>query len=168
MKNSYKIVLICLAVLGVVYACKGPEKMTKDVKSDPVEIVTFPASMEEGHYVQIKRKSELKQVPCSEIGQAIDKFPCYKDCVTIEVRTNFPAILSASLSKSGGDEDMLKETNLYWENGVNTIQGDTGNWEELKLYLEAWNVELWKSTSTVGTDKLGEITIDVRPSKGKQ
>jgi len=60
---------------------------------------------------------------------------------------------------------MLKEMNLYWENGVNTIQGGTG-WEELKLYLEAWDVEIWKFTA--GTVKVGEITIDVRPPDEKQ
>lgn len=54
---------------------------------------------------------------------------------------------------------MLKEFNLYWENGVNTIQG-TGDWEKLKLCLEAWDVELWKFT--VGTE-VGEITIGLRP-----
>ncbi len=162
MKNSYRVVLIGLAVLGIVYASTGPEKKTKEVKYEPIDICTFPASMEVGPYVQIKRKIELKQVACSEIGQAAkDKFPCYKGCDVIEVRTNFPAILNASLNKSGGDEDMLKEFNLYWENGVNTIQGDTGDWEEFKLYLEAWNVEIWKFTG--GTDKVGEITIDVRP-----
>ncbi len=183
MKNAYRVVLIGLAVLGVVYASTGPEKMkkdvkydpiekclksstgpekmtkdvkydpiekclksstgpekmTKDVKYDPVEICMFPVFMEVGHYVQFKdcnkSKIELKQVKCSEIGQANDKFPCYKGCVTIKVRANFPAILSASLNKSGGDVDILKEMNLHWENGVNTIQGDKGDWEELKLYL---------------------------------
>ncbi len=166
MKNAYRVVLIGLAVLGVVYASKGPEKMTEEVKNHPVEIVTFPASMEVGHYVQIKRKIELKQVTCDDIGQANDKFPCYKGCDVIEVRTNFPAILNASLNKSGGDEDILKEFNLYWENGVNTIQGDTGDWEELRLCLEAWDVKLWKFT--VGTVKVGEITIDIRPLKDTQ
>ncbi len=166
MKNSYRVVLIGLAVLGVVYAFKGPEKKTKEVKNHPIDLCTFPASMEVGPYVQIKRKIELKQVDCSEIGQASDKFPCYKGCDVIEVRTNFPAILNASLNKSGGDEDILKEFNLYWENGVNTIQGDTGDWKEFKLYLEAWDVDLYKST--VGTDKLGEITIDVRPTDDTQ
>jgi hypothetical protein len=187
MKNAYRVVLIGLAVLGVVYASTGPEKMkkdvkydpiekclksstgpekmTKDVKYDPVEICMFPVFMEVGHYVQFKdcnkSKIELKQVKCSEIGQANDKFPCYKGCVTIKVRANFPAILSASLNKSGGDVDILKEMNLHWENGVNTIQGDKGDWEELKLYLEAWDVEIWKST--VGTVKVGEITIKVKP-----
>ncbi len=163
MKNSYRVVLIGLAVLGVVYGCKGPEKKTEEVKYHPIDLCTFPASMEVGHYVQIKRKIELKQVVCKSIGRDVGRdggdFPCYKGCDVIEVRTNFPAILNASLNKNGGNEDMLKDFNLYWENGVNTIQG-TGDWEKLKLCLEAWDVELWKFT--VGTE-VGEITIGLRP-----
>ena len=191
MKNAYRVVLIGLAVLGVVYASKGPEKMKKDVKYDPVEkclksstgpekmtkdvkydpadICTFPVYMDVGHFVQLKEcgkyKIELKQVTCKSIGRDGGDFPCYKGCDVIEVRTNFPAILSASLNKSGVDEDMLKDINLYWENGINTIQG-TGDWEELKLYLEAWDVEIWKST--VGTVKFGEITIKVKPKDTKR
>ncbi len=163
MKNAYRVMLIGLAVLGVVYASTGPEKKTKDVKYDPVEIGTFPVLMKVGHYVQLsdagKIQIKLEQVNCPS-GR---DFPCYEGCVTIKVRANFPAILSASLNKSGGDVDMLEEMNLYWENGVNTIQGGTGGWEELKLYLEAWNVEIWKFGGTVGTVKVGEITINVKP-----
>jgi hypothetical protein len=59
--------------------------------------------------------------------------------------------------------NILKDMNLHWENGVNTIQGDTGGWEELKLYLEAWDVEIWKSGGNAGTVKVGEITIKVKP-----
>lgn len=194
MKNAYRVVLIGLAVLGVVYASKGPEKMKKDVKYEAIEkclksstgpekktkdvkyaamdICTFPVFLEVGHFVQFKDcnkcKIELKQVGCSEIGQASDKFPCYKGCVTIKIRANFPAILSASLNKSGGDVDIPKEINLYWEDGVNTIQGDKGEWEELKLYLEAWDVKIWKSGGNVGTVKVGEITIKVRPPDDTQ
>ncbi len=192
MKNAYRVVLIGLAVLGVVYASKGPEKMKKDVKHEAIEkclksstepekktkevkyeaidICTLPVFLEVGHYVQLKgcnkREIKLVQVDCESIGRDGGDFPCYKGCDVIEVRANFPAILSASLNKSGGDEDMLKEVNLYWENGVNTIQGDTGDWEEFKLYLEAWDVELWKFT--VGTVKVGEIKICVRPPNDTQ
>jgi len=212
MKNAYRVILIGLAVVGVVYAVTRPEEMTSEEKNktigqwplkamnkgdlklsnklyagdsvqhepgmeetstredveicfDEVDICMFPVLMEVGHFVQVEKcgdyKIKLKQVPCSEIGQANDKFPCYEGCVTIKVRANFPAIFSASLNKSGGDVDMLNEMNLYWENGVNTIQGGTGGWEELKLYLEAKNVEIWKST--VDTVKVGEITIKVKP-----
>ena len=156
--------LIGLAVLGVVYASTGPEKKTKEVKYEAIDLCIFPVSMEVGHFVQLKecnkRKIELKQVTCKSIGRDGGDFPCYKGCDVIEVRTNFPAILNASLNKNGGNEDMLKDFNLYWENGVNTIQG-TGDWEKLKLCLEAWDVEIWKSP--VGTIKVGEITIGVPP-----
>ena len=167
MKNAYRVVLIGLAVVGVVYAVTKPEEMNKEVKYeyDPVDICTFPVSMEVGYFVQLEKcgdyKIKLEQVPCEDIGRnSTTDFPCYEGCVTIKVRANYPAIFSASVNKSGGDEDMLKEMNLYWENGVNTIQGGTG-WEELKLYLEAWDVEIWQFT--VGTVKAGEITIKVKP-----
>jgi len=163
MKNAYRVILISLAVLGVVYASTGPEKKTKEVKYDPVEIGKFPVFMKVGHYVQLcdagKIQIKLEQVSCPS-GR---NFPCYKGCVTIKVRANYPAILSASLNKSGGDVNILKEMNLYWEDGVNTIQGGTGDWEELKLYLDAWDVEMWKSGGTVGTVKVGEFTINVKP-----
>jgi len=155
--------LIGLAVLGVVYASTGPEEMNKEVKYEAVEIGTFPVLMKVGYYVQLcdagKIQIKLEQVKC----QSGRRFPCYEGSVTIKVRANYPAILSASLNKSGGDVDILKEMNLYWENGVNTIQGGTGGWEELKLYLEAWNVEIWKSGVTSGTVKVGEITIKIKP-----
>lgn len=169
---------MCLAVLGVVYASAGPEKKAEDkkerdwpchegeeVKYKPIELCKFPVSMkmEVEHYIQIKgcykRKIMLVQVDCGSIGKGGSDFPCYKGSDVIEVRSNFPAILNASINKSGGDVDMLKEVNLYWENDVNTIQGTRG-WEELKLCLEAWNVDLYKFK--VGTLKVGDITIDVR------
>jgi hypothetical protein len=187
MKNTYRVILIGLAVLGVVYASAGPERKAEEEKSEPIEkslknstepeeksketwykpvdLCKFTVSMDVGHYVQLKechkRKIELKQVDCSEINQDNAKFPCYKGSDVIEVRANFPAIFSASISKNEGKEDMLKEVNLYWENGVNTIQGGVG-WEELTLCLEVSGAELYKY-AVVGTIEVGEITIEVIP-----
>ena len=166
MKNSYRIIVIGMAVLGVVYASTGPEKKTKEEKYKLIDLCIFPVSKEVGHFVQIKdcnkRKIELKQVTCNSIGRDSRRdFPCYKGCDVIEVRANFPAIINATIDKSGGNEDMLKDFNLYWENGVNTIQGGVG-WEELKLCLEVWDVELYKF-NVVGTIGVGEITIEVSP-----
>ena len=183
MKNNYRVILMCLAVLGVVYASAGPEKKAEEEKEGdwpcykgeepqykPIEICKFPLSMEVGHYIQLKecrkRKITLVQVDCGSIGRGSGDFPCYKGSDVIEVRANFPAIFSASIEKNDGGEDMLKEVNLYWENGVNTIQGN-GEWEELKLCLEAWKVKIWKS-AVVGTVDIGEITIDVRPPNDTQ
>jgi len=161
MKNAYRVMLIGLAVLGVVYASTGPEKKTNEVKYKAMAIGKFPVFMEVGYYIKLcdagKIEIKLEQVKCPS-GRG---FPCYEGCATIKVKGNFPAILSASLNNSGGDVDMLKETNLYWENGVNIVQGGTGGWEEFKLCLEASDVELLKSTA--GTVKVGEITINVKP-----
>jgi len=179
MKNGYRIILICLAVLGVVYASAGPEKKAEEEKErdwpcykdeevqyKPVDLCKFPLSIEVGRYIQLKecnkRKIELKQVKCSEINQDNAQFPCYKGSDVIEVRANFPAIFSASIEKNDSGEDMLEQVNLYWENGVNTIKGN-GEWEELKLNLEAWKVKIWKSGGTIGTVGIGDITIGVRP-----
>jgi hypothetical protein len=163
MKNAYRVMLIGLAVFGVVYASTGPEETTKDVKVkyEPLKIGTFPVFMKVGYYIKLldagNTEIKLEQVKCPS-GRS---HWCYKGCATIKVRANFPAILSASLNKSDCDVDMLKDTNLYWENGVNTIQGSTDGLEELKLCLEAWDVELSKSSA--GTVKVGDITISVKP-----
>ncbi|MHC4532767.1 MAG: hypothetical protein ACYS6K_02340 [Planctomycetota bacterium] len=196
MKNGYRVILMALAVLGIVYASAGPEKKkTEEVKQEaiekclkssiepeekteeveekaeekckynPLDICKFPLSIKVGYYIQLKecnkRKITLVQVDCKSIGRGGSDFPCYKGSDVIEVKANFPAIFSASIEKNDGGEDMLEEVNLYWENGVNTIQG-TGDWEELKLCIEAWKVKIWKS-AVIGTVDIGEITIDVKP-----
>jgi hypothetical protein len=177
MKNTYRVILIGLAVLGVVYASTGPEKKTREqeketkkaCKYEPLDLCKFPVYLDVGHYIQLKechkQKIELKQVDCEEIGMDSSNFPCYEGSDIIEVRANFPAIFSASIDKSAGDEDLLKEVNLYWGNGVNTIQGCCG-WEELKLCLEVCDVDLFKTP--VGTVKVGEITIAVKPPDDTQ
>jgi len=83
----------------------GPEKKTKEVKYEAIDLCKFPVFMEVGHFVQIKecnkREIKLVQVDCESIGKDGGDFPCYKGCDVIEVRANFPAILNASLNKSG-------------------------------------------------------------------
>jgi len=182
MKNTYRVILIGLAVLGIAFASTGPEKKAEESEKKineveketnkvctykPIDLCKFPVTMEVGHFVQLKecykRKIELKQVDCEDIGQGYDKFPCYRGSEVFEVRANFPAIFNATIDKSASDEEILEEVNLYWENGVNTIQGCCG-WEELTLCLEAWDVDLYMYN--VGTVKVGEITIGVRPPDG--
>ncbi len=170
MKNAYRVIIIGLAVLGIAYANSGSEKKVEEVeeteekawKYKPIDLCNFPVSMEVGHYVQLKgcnkRKIKLEQVDCESIGRERD-FPCYSGSDVISVRANFPAILSATIDKSSGDAEILEEVNLYWENGVNSIQGCTG-WEELTLCLDAWGVDLWMFAP--GTIDVGEITIQVR------
>lgn len=171
MKNTYRVLLMTLVVLGIVYAGTAPDKKNEEAKEKakegwckPIVLCKFPVSMKVGHYVQLKechkRKIKLIQVACESIDRDSSDFPCYKGSDIIEVRANFPAIFNASLNTTGGGEHMLKEFKLYWENGINTIQG-AGAWEELTLCLEAWDVEIWKSPPE--TVNVGDITIEVSP-----
>ena len=165
MKNSYRLILLSLVMFGVVYAGAETEKKSKEPQYKPIELCKFPVTMKVGHFVQLKechkRKIELKQVDCEEIRKGSGDFPCYKGNDAIEVRANFPAIFTASINKNEGNEDLLPEVNLYWENGVNTIKG-TCEWEELKLHLEVCNVD-FNNIPAPGTIEVGEISIKVRP-----
>ena len=167
MKNTYKLIFLGLVMLGIVYAnAEHDWKKTEDEKYIKLDICKFPVSIDVGHYVQLKechkRKIELKQVQCEDIGQPNDKFPCYKGSDTFQVRTNFPAVFTASIDTSADEKELIKDVNLYFENDVNSIKG-TGEWEELTLCLEAWDVEIWKSAGVIGNVEIGEITIKVSP-----
>lgn len=130
---------------------------------DAMDICTMPVKLEVGHYVQIykcnKLEMKLVQVDCESIGKA-GKFPCYKDCVNIKVRANFPATLGAYFE--GSNVDIIDDYKLYWDNDDDTILGG-GGWEELKLCMTAWEVALWNSGQTSGWAKVGEITLTVKP-----
>lgn len=168
MKKTYILILLTLAVLGIVYASSESQKKNKGVwKYKPLDLCKFPVYIDIGHFIQLKechkRKIELKQVKCEEIGKGSGDFPCYKGCETIQVKANFPAIFNALINENEGDEDLLKEVNLYWENGINTIKG-TGQWEELKLCLETWKSDISDIQSyNPGTIEIGNIIIQVRP-----
>jgi len=168
MKNTYRLILLGLLMLGIVYAGTEPQKKCDEDKAwkyKPIDLCKFTVNIDVGHYIQLKechkRKIELKQVDCREIDKDGGCFPCYKDSDTFKVRANFPAIFTASIDTSVDDKEMLKDVKLYFENDVNSIKG-TGEWEELTLCLEAWNVEIWKSAGTIGIVDVGEITIQVR------
>jgi len=89
MKNAYRVMLMGLAVLGVVYASTGPEKKTKEVKYEAVEIGTFPVLMKVGHYIQLcdagKIQIKLEPADCRSGRGSL----CYKGCVTIKVEPTF-------------------------------------------------------------------------------
>ena len=125
-----------------------------------INLCTMPVYMDVGHYVQLKEchKRELKvsQIDCPS-GR---EFPCYSGCEEFEVRANFPAIFGASLSKIG---DILKDTSVYWKDGINQISGSTGGYEKLTVCLDAWKAEIWRAAEPSDKLKVGELTINVKP-----
>jgi hypothetical protein len=169
MKNIYRVLLIGLVVFGIVYADTEPQKKTKDKEEPqykPIDLCKFPVSIDIGHYVQLKechkRKIELKQVDCEDIGRGGGDFPCYKGSDIIEVKANFPAVFTASIDTSADEKHLIKDVNLYFENDVNSIKGTTGEWEKLKLYLEVCNID-YNNMPAPGKIEVGEIRVGVIP-----
>jgi hypothetical protein len=132
-----------------------------------IDLCTMPVYMDVGHYVQLKechkREIKLVQVECDTIGRDSGDFPCYSDCEDIEVRSNFPAIFGASLTKIG---PILQNTSLYWKDDLNQITGSTGTWEKLTICLDAWNAEIWRAAEPAENAIVGELTINVKPPDG--
>ena len=136
---------------------------------DEMDICTMPVKLEVGHYVQIykcnKLEIKLVQVPCDTIGKS-GKFPCYEDCVDIKARANFPATFGARFDDSDSDldTDIIGDNHsLDWGPPDDDEIEGTGSWEDLKLCMTAWEVELWNSGKTSGWLKVGEITLTVKP-----
>jgi hypothetical protein len=137
----------------------------------PIDLCKFPVYMDVGHYVQLKecnkRELILVQVPCDldkpeGLGKTEGDFPCYTGCEEIEVRANFPAIFGATLTKTGS---ILDQTELYWMDGKNSIDGSLGGeaWEKLTICLDAWKARIWQAGQANAKTKVGEITINVKP-----
>jgi hypothetical protein len=132
-----------------------------------IDLCKIPVFMDIGHFVQLrdchKREIKLVQVDCESIGRDPGDFPCYSDCEDIEVRANFPAIFGASLIKTG---PVLQDTNVYFKDGDNQIDGSTGDWEKLTICLDAWKAEIYRAALPTKNAKVGELVINVKPPDG--
>ena len=142
---------------------------TKTITYDPYEICTIKVKLEVGYFVQIEDCGDiddlkLKQVICDDS----DDFPCYEGCTTFKARANFPAFFGADfeendLGRDDGQEYIGGNWDIEWDGtDDNEIEGD-GQWEDLKICMTAWNVNLAISGSTDGSVTIGKIVITVKP-----
>jgi hypothetical protein len=162
------IIALAIAALMVTTVHAGDPAIKRDGdwpwEYKAIDLCKMPVYMDVGHYVQLKEchKRELKlvQVDCEAIGKDGGDFPCYSDCEDIEVRANFPAIFGATLSKIG---PVLKDTSVYWKDGINQISGSTGDWEKLTICLDAWKAEIYRAAEPAENALVGEVTITVKP-----
>lgn len=143
----------------------------KTIEYDPFDICEIDVKLEVGYFVQIEDCGDidalkLQQVSCSDIGKEGKHFPCYEGCTSFRARANFPAFFGATFDGSAGelDSDIIgSHYDLDWDDtDDNEIEGD-GQWEDLKICMTAWKVELWKSGDVDGSIKVGKITITVKP-----
>jgi hypothetical protein len=127
-------------------------------------VCSIPIKMHVGMYVQIfeckKKKLILQQVPCSDIGQGDDKYPCYQGCVKFKVRGNLPQgiKMGASLEKIG---DIIGDWDKYYQGG-DVVPGD-GEYHEVEACVKAWNTKIYKSAPGDEVD-VGKLHITVKPN----
>jgi len=125
-------------------------------------ICSIPITMDVGMYVQVvdcgKKKINLTQVDCGDIGKGAGDYPCYLGCVDFDVRANFEVKLGYKLVKDG---DIIKNWDAYYDGG-DVVPGD-GNNHSVKLCVKAWQAQLYKHEAG---DKVpvGSVDITVKPN----
>ena len=125
-------------------------------------ICNIPIKMNIGMYVQVidcnKKKIVLGQVPCGDIGKGNSDYPCYRGCVSFNVRANFEVKLGANLIKSG---DVIKDWSAWYESGQ-VVPGDGSN-HSAELCVKAWKTMIYKHAA--GDEvTVGSVDITVKPN----
>jgi hypothetical protein len=141
----------------------GSENVRWPYEYKSLPICSIPIKMHVGMYVQVhecgKKKIVLQQVDCSTIGQGGDKYPCYKQCIDLTVRSNFEVKLSTSLNKN--DSGIIKDWKAYFDN-TSVVAGDGAD-HSVKLCVEAWQAQLFKHAAGDEVE-VGSVTISVKPN----
>ena len=102
------------------------------------------------------RKIVLQQVLCSDIGRDISDWPCYFDCIDINIRANFQVKLGTELVKTGG---VIDEWEAYFD-GTNIVTG-SGEYETVTVCVKAWKARL--PYAPEGEMEVGKLLITVMP-----
>jgi hypothetical protein len=130
---------------------------------EELEICQIPIYMDVGMYVELKdcdkKEIVLVQVPCGDIGKGGGDFPCYHDCVDVELRANFDVQLGLKLYKIGTVIDGDKWTAYF--SGADTITGD-GNYHTVTICVDAWSANIY-SVSPGDKVLVGEVAVTVMP-----
>ena len=125
-----------------------------------LDLCSIPVYMNVGYFVQVEkcneRKIKLQQVDCADIGK--DKWPCYKDCEDVKVRSNFEVKLGLRKEKIG---DVIKDWNAYFQGG-DVVPGD-GGWHTVTVCVETWETQLLKHAP--GSEvRVGTVILTVKPN----
>jgi hypothetical protein len=101
-------------------------------------------------------KIVLQQVLCSDIGRDSSDWPCYFDCLDINIRANFQVILGTELVKTG---DVIDQWESYFD-GTNIVTG-SGKYETIRVCVKAWKARL--PFAPAGESEVGKLLITVIP-----
>lgn len=128
-----------------------------------LNICSIPVKIHVGMYVQVKdcgkKKIVLEQVPCGEVGQGDDKYPCYKKCLDLEARANFDVKFGCFMSKNDAGNEIIGDWGCYYEDDeIDAMQG----YQAIKICVKAWNTKLYNHAP--GDEvSVGSVTLTVKP-----
>lgn len=105
---------------------------------------------------EIHRKIVLRQVLCKDIGKDSSDWPCYFDCVDINIRANFRVKIGTELVKTGS---IIDKWEAYFK-GTDIITG-SGGYETVRVCVRAWKARL--PYASAGEREVGRLLITVKP-----
>jgi len=129
-----------------------------------LDVCIIPIKMHVGMYVQVfeckKKKVILQQVDCGDIGKGGGDYPCYRGCVSFQVRANFEVKMGTNLEKTG-DNNPIADWEAWIEDG-NPVPGD-GEYHWVEACVKAWKTKLYKATPGDEVN-VGNLHITVKPN----
>lgn len=127
-----------------------------------LNLCVIPVYMNVGYYVQVEkcneRKIQLEQVDCADIGKGSGDFPCYKDCETVKIRSNFEVKIGVNKEKVGG---VLNDWKAYID-GSDVVTASTG-WKDISVCVEAWKTKLLEHAPGTKVE-VGKVILTVKPN----
>ena len=130
-----------------------------------LNLCVIPVYMNVGYFVQVhectKRKIELRQVDCGDIGKKDEDWPCYLDCEDVKIRANFEVKLGLELAKNDAGDDIIKDWDKYYD-GADVVAGD-GGWHTVSVCVKAWKAQLYKHNPGKKV-QIGTLTVTVKPN----
>ena len=146
---------------------EGKDKVFWPWEYKALDLCTFDVFMEIGYYVEVEkcneRKLTLKQVDCGELKNTGKAWPCYMGCEDVTIRSNFDVILGLSFSETGGVIDKYDVFFKYADVDSGEIELPAGT-TPFEVCMEAWEAKLWNAGNPGTSQKVGEITITVKPA----
>jgi hypothetical protein len=127
-----------------------------------LDLCSIPITMKIGYYVAVhechKRKIELVQVDCADLEKG-SGWPCYQDCESVTIKSNFEVKLGLSLRNKSG---IIDKWAAYIKGDVSVIGPGS---DTITVCVEAWKAKLAHSDATAGSKvKVGDLVITVKPN----
>ena len=128
-----------------------------------LDLCSMPVKMKIGYFVSVKechkRKIELVQVDCEDMGRGSGDWPCYTDCDNVQITTNFPIKVGVEFRDRS---NIIDKYSAYIKGDTSVLQPGTTT---ISVCIDAWKAKLQNSGGQAGTwATVGRLVVTVKPS----